>query len=288
MLSALRLRPVCGGTGVPPSRSPPQGVRTCPSRQLIASSACARRFASAFCCALIATRRWRAARAPSRRSSNGRSGVAQSAEQDAVNVKVVGSSPTPGASPSALADVRRASCSRSLTACSPASCVEAHAAISRARVRIDGSPNARSTARRSGRGRTKRRGTRTAGTGPVEAGRVLVHVAHRGDADDGAARRERARERAVAGMADDDVASGHGPRVGDPVDEPRVLGHRQRTGWAVGGSRSQARAPVRRPGRAARREAACALSPGLWTARRARAAQSPGGSSTSLRRAAPT
>ena len=67
-----------------------------------------------------------------------------------------------------------------------------------------------------------------AGAGPVEARGVLVHVAGGGAGDDGAAAGERAHERAVAGVADDDVAAGHRARVGDPLDEPGVVGHRQR------------------------------------------------------------
>ena len=66
------------------------------------------------------------------------------------------------------------------------------------------------------------------GAGPVQAGCVLVHVADGRAGDDGAAAGEGARERAVAGVADDDVAAGHRAGVGDPVDEARVVGHRQR------------------------------------------------------------
>ena len=77
-----------------------------------------------------------------------------------------------------------------------------------------------------------------AGAGPVESGGVLVHVTDCGAGDDGAAGAERAHERAVAGVADDDIAVGHGARVGDPVDDAGVIWHGQWAGWqtpVVGG-----------------------------------------------------
>ena len=56
---------------------------------------------------------------------------------------------------------RMANSSTSVAAAAPASCEPAHAANSRARARIEGSSNARSTASRTGRGEMNRCGTRT-------------------------------------------------------------------------------------------------------------------------------
>ncbi len=81
----------------------------------------------------------------------------------------------------------------------------------------------------STRGVTKRRGTRT--PAPAQSSRAAFSFMSptAGQRDDrAAARGERAHERAVAGVADDEVALGHGARVGDPLDDARVVGHRQR------------------------------------------------------------
>ena len=79
-----------------------------------------------------------------------------------------------------------------------------------------------STASRSVRGASSRRGSRTPTPGPVRARGVLGHVAARGADDDRAAARERAHERAVAAVGDDQVAGGHRPRVGQPGHEHGV------------------------------------------------------------------
>ncbi|HTA15532.1 MAG TPA: hypothetical protein VK781_11815 [Solirubrobacteraceae bacterium] len=69
------------------------------------------------------------------------------------------------------------------------------------------------------------------GAGPGDAGGVLVHVARHRARDDRATARDRADQSAVAGMTDHRVTVGHGARVGDPVHQTRVRGHRQ---WARG------------------------------------------------------
>ena len=90
------------------------------------------------------------------------------------------------------------------------------------------SPSARSTASRSVRGERKRRGMRTPAPAQSRRAAFSFMSPDGGAGDDGAAAGERTRERAVPGVADDDVAAGHRARVGEPLDEARVLGHGQR------------------------------------------------------------
>ena len=94
----------------------------------------------------------------------------------------------------------------------------AQRATAAARARTGGR-SAPWTARRSERGAEPARREPHADAGPVDARGVLVHVAGGRADDDRAAGGERAHERAVAAVADDDVAQRHRLRVGEPGDE---------------------------------------------------------------------
>ena len=134
---------------------------------------------------------------------------------------------------------------------------------------------------RATRGETKRRGTRTPAPGPVEARGVLVHVADGGTGDDGAARRERPHQRAVAGVADDHIAARASCASRRPSRQPVRCRAPAVDGAAGGGSRWRAPARAHRRGPAARRAAAAARGPARSTARRGPGGSSPGGGSTS-------
>ena len=103
-----------------------------------------------------------------------------------------------------------------------------------ARSRSRRSRSARPTAARTPRGVAKRRGSRTPSARPVHARGVLGHVAHRRADDDRAAVGERAHQRAVAAVADDDVARRHRLRVRQPRHQHGVGAAR-----AIGGSGSR-------------------------------------------------
>ena len=140
---------------------------------------------------------------------------------------------------------------------------------------------ARSTARRSGRGETKRRGRRT--PAPAQSRRAAFSFmsptcGHATTAQPHASARASVPWPAWQMTS---VARGHRARVGDPLDDPCVRRARAADARAAAGSRSRAPGPARRPGRAARLAAAGGRGPGRSMARSGRADASPGGSSTS-------
>ena len=103
--------------------------------------------------------------------------------------------------------------------------------------------------------------------------------------DDGAAARQRAHERPVPAVADDDVAARHRARVGHPLDEPRVRRRRARAVAGSSGRRFQVASTRtrRRPPSPVERGAqqACAGRPARSTGATSTSGPSPGGSSTS-------
>ena len=108
----------------------------------------------------------------------------------------------PPSRPAALA-----SCSTSAAARSAPSLAAAQAPSSRARAASDRSASARRTASRSGRRRQQPPRQPDADPRPVDPGRVLAHVAAVGDRQHRAAGRERAGDRAVAGVGDHERAA---------------------------------------------------------------------------------
>ena len=181
-----------------------------------------------------------------------------------------------------------ANSSTSSAARAAGSCAAAHAASSPARR---AQPPARpARARPPGR---RPRASRSAAAGarrrrPSRRARRSRSCRRPRARDDRAAARQRAHERAVAAVADDDVAARHRPRVGDPVDEPRV-GRARRSarggGAAVPAWRARGPAASASPSSAARSSGA--RGPATSTARRARAARRPA-AARPRRTAAPT
>ena len=164
-LRALRLRALAGGAALPPRRPGGEVLRARATRgHAIADRRPRGGGASASCSARTVMRRWRpGSRRPigptmstSPRPRTHRSGVAQSAEHSAVNRRVVGSSPTPGAPAPRAGRRRLARGGRSLrlgtAAATRRSRLRRARFTPRTRLRVSGGPRAlgaRAAARRA-------------------------------------------------------------------------------------------------------------------------------------------
>ena len=199
----------------------------------------------------------------------------------------------PSTQPSALrrtvGRAHAASCSMSSAARAGGSCSRRpRRELARPRAQARLAPARARTASRTGPRRAQPARHAHADARPVDARGALVHVAGRGHDDHGAAAGQRPRERAVAAVADDDVAARHRARVGEPVDEARVRRARRPARPAAGGSttastRTGASARPASVARSSRCDGSCEVDGATSTS-----GPSPGGSSHLGRTAAPT